>query len=119
MIDLQTMKAAINAVVGAGNSHPMTDYFRTGDTEGLFVVVRNQEKQTYYIFYDEQDAIAHKLIGDAKDFSLLIGRCYCREYDVTDSQGFYNTVTKADHVQAKELALASFDYANAQAQLAS
>lgn len=99
------LSAAVNDVVGKGNGYVMTDFFRTGNTRDIFVAVKDLASQAFYIFYDEDTTICHKLIGNADDFSNFIADAYEIKFHISTSKHWSNKMVTYDHIKAKDNAI--------------
>ena len=114
MIDINDLKQAIDDCIGKEHAHYCSDFFRHGEFNTVFVVVKNTKNNTFYVFYDEGDDIKYKLIGDDVAFSKFIKDSYeLDDFDVNDASGFYKRVNKQDHIYAMNGALCAFHYAKA------
>ena len=114
MIDINNLKKAIDDVIGKDHAQPHSDYFRHGEFNTVFLVVKNTKNNTFYVFYDELDDFKHKCIGDNKAFSAFIKKCYeLDDYDINDASGFYRRVNTREHVNAMDIASCAFRHSNA------
>ena len=102
---LSILTDSINAVVGSDKINLITQYFLTGDPE-ITLIVHNENKGTYYIFYEESDIIKHHLIGSAVAFRNFINKVYKFESGVNYSQNFLSNIAQETHIKAKDAAIA-------------
>lgn len=114
MIELDLGKA-VNDVIGKGNSYVMTDFFRTGRTREIFVVVKDVVSQSFYIFYDEDTTICHKMMGSADDLSAFIAKAYDIKFHISTSKNWSSSMVTYDHIRAKDYAIDSIRYGHAMA----
>lgn len=110
MLDLNQ---AVNDVIGQGNAYVMTDFFRTGNPSEIFVAVKDQLSQSFYIFYDEDTTICHKLIGTADDFSAFIANAYSIKFHISSSRNWSKALLTYDHIMAKDYAFDCVRYGHA------
>ena len=114
MADLDLSKA-VNDVIGKGNSYVMTDFFRTGQNREIFVVVKDVASQAFYIFYDEDTTICHKMMGTADDFSAFIAQAYDIKFHISTSKNWTSGMVTYDHIKAKDHAIDCIRYGNTMA----
>lgn len=104
------LKQAVDDVIGEGNSYVMTDFFRTGYKGEIFTVVKDLVNQSFYIFYDEDTTICHKLMGTADEFSLFISEAYGFKFHISSSRNWSKNLLTYDHICAKDYAIDSIRY---------
>ena len=104
---LSILTDSINAVVGSDRVSLITQYFLTGSPE-ITLVVHNEVKDVYYVFYEESDIIQHYIIGTgAIAFKNFIYEAYGFQRGMNYSQSFLSNLAPEVHIKAKNKLMAA------------
>lgn len=104
---LSILTDSINTVVGSDKVNLITQYFLTGSPE-ITLIVHNEVKDVYYVFYEENDIIQHYIIGTgAIAFKNFIYQAYGFQRGMNYSQNFLSNLALESHIKAKSKLMAA------------
>lgn len=102
MAGLDLEKSIIEVIGKDSKFIIMSEFFKTRSTRDIFCVVKDIKADVFYIFYDEDTTICHKMMGRSNEFSAFISLVYDIAFDISASKGWDKNMLTYDHIQAKD-----------------